>query len=266
MKDDELLPYQSNLRHLYPKLYHPIQHPKKDDPTDRSDHLSARESIGKWRDSIPHYLGEQGTLKSCAALRQIADQSPRDNNLKRMLFQARIKAYSESWIPPQPDYILKMAEDQERRLVRDGDQLLDAVIESLDRLEEKLYAEIPAIRGLWDRTKKDSFKPIGEEDFSDFIAGHLKDDLGGRGLILGREVQIHRKERTDIHIDAITSLDGYTDPVSIIIEVKGCWNRKELSTSMEDQLVGRYLQNNTCQHGIYLVGSIATNGMMRIID
>jgi hypothetical protein len=37
------------------------------------------------------------------------------------------------------------------------------------------------------------------------------------------------------------------------IEVKGCWNR-DLKTSMQTQLIDKYLQGPDCQHGIYLVG------------
>jgi len=43
------------------------------------------------------------------------------------------------------------------------------------------------------------------------------------------------------------------NPVKAIIEVKGCWH-PELETAMESQLVGRYLQDNQCPNGLYLVG------------
>jgi hypothetical protein len=43
------------------------------------------------------------------------------------------------------------------------------------------------------------------------------------------------------------------DVVRAIIETKGCWNR-DLRTAMGEQLVGRYLKDNECQHGLYLVG------------
>ena len=43
------------------------------------------------------------------------------------------------------------------------------------------------------------------------------------------------------------------DSLSVIIEVKGCWN-SELENSMKTQLVDRYPKNNRCQHGLYLVG------------
>ena len=35
--------------------------------------------------------------------------------------------------------------------------------------------------------------------------------------------------------------------------MKGCWNA-ELNTAMELQLVDRYLKDNQCHHGLYLVG------------
>ena len=41
--------------------------------------------------------------------------------------------------------------------------------------------------------------------------------------------------------------------VTVIIEVKGSWHR-DLKKAMETQLLGRYLKDNRCQHGIYLVG------------
>ncbi len=41
--------------------------------------------------------------------------------------------------------------------------------------------------------------------------------------------------------------------MTVIIEVKGCWN-KELNQAMETQPVDRYLKDNNCQHGLYLVG------------
>ena len=72
---------------------------------------------------------------------------------------------------------------------------------------------------------------------------------------MNREVRIHKGERTDIHVDAVV-LDvsrKIYDSVTVIIECKGCWN-PELNDAMRDQLVGRYLKDNHCQHGLYLVG------------
>ncbi len=62
-------------------------------------------------------------------------------------------------------------------------------------------------------------------------------------------------ERTDIHVDAVLrdSHGDTHDVVSVIIEVKGCWN-PELGTAMRTQLVDRYLKDNPCRHGLYLIG------------
>jgi hypothetical protein len=43
------------------------------------------------------------------------------------------------------------------------------------------------------------------------------------------------------------------DQLKVIIESKGCWN-PEIKTAMETQFLNRYLKDNDCSHGIYLVG------------
>jgi hypothetical protein len=87
-----------------------------------------------------------------------------------------------------------------------------------------------------------------------FIKRYLDTHLKARGIIANREVQISRGERTDIHISAIRydrREDEY-DQVTVIIEVKGCWN-DEWDIVMEKQLVNRYLHGNRCRDGLYLV-------------
>jgi hypothetical protein len=136
------------------------------------------------------------------------------------------------------------------RLVESGDQLLDVVLESLRRLQVKLQGETPAAPFLWDGPR-----PKEENQFSDFVKLHLEDDLTARGIIVNREVQIHRGERTDLHVDAVAGdrSDATYRKITVIVECKGCWHR-ELDNAMETQLVGQYLRENQCQHGIYLVG------------
>ena len=134
-------------------------------------------------------------------------------------------------------------------------RLLSVLIESLKRLEAKLHGETPAVEYLWDRVDQNGYKPKDENLLSNYVKIHLDEDLGSRGVIANREVQIHRGERTDIHVDAITydSRGQVYDRITTIIEVKGCWN-PELNNAMEMQLVDRYLTDNHCQHGLYLVG------------
>jgi len=84
-------------------------------------------------------------------------------------------------------------------------------------------------------------------------------DLRTRGVILNREVETRRSwapdtgERTDIHVDAVSSSDRAYARVKVIVETKGCWNA-ELDTAIETQLCDRYLKENDCNHGLYLMG------------
>jgi hypothetical protein len=59
----------------------------------------------------------------------------------------------------------------------------------------------------------------------------------------------------DIQVDAV--VPGSTSPpmqiCSVVVEIKGCWNRG-LRTAMQTQLVDRYLRDNACRHGLYVVG------------
>jgi len=214
-----------------------------------------KEGLTDYRDSIPCYLKERGTHPACEAIQRISHELPELDWLKWTLWEAQNNARRCTWVPPQPADILEMASDSRKRLVQSGDQLLDVLIESLERLEEELQGETPAARDIWDRTETNMYKPIDENDFSDYVKRHFDKDLKKRGVIINREVEIHRGERTDIHVDAIVrgSNGKIYDSVSVIIEVKGCWHQK-LDKAMETQLVDRYLKDNRCQHGLYLVG------------
>ena len=61
-------------------------------------------------------------------------------------------------------------------------------------------------------------------------------------------------ERTDLLVTAITKSETESiDVIEVIIEAKGCWN-PEVQSAMKTQLVDRYLHENQCRHGLYLVG------------
>jgi hypothetical protein len=106
---------------------------------------------------------------------------------------------------------------------------------------------------LWNETKKGHAKiytPKDEDRFASLVARHLNDDLQGRGIIVNREVEVRKGERTDIYVDAIAK-DGTR--VTVVVEAKGCWN-PELRTAMKVQLAERYLVNARTTRGLYLVG------------
>ncbi len=232
------------------------------------------DSIALWRDTLLGYLKERGTFQACDAIRRIAREVPElvdQLTLKWVLLEAENLARRRTWRPYSPEEILRVVNDSQLRLVQNGEQLLEVVIESLKRLEAKFHDETPAWRDVWDRIPVASgeqnakgksrkrleyeYRPIDENDFSDYIKRHLEGDLRQKGVIANREVVIRKDERTDIHVDAVmrNSQREIYDTVSIIIEVKGCWNR-ELFTAMKEQLVERYLKDNHCKYGLYIIG------------
>ena len=105
------------------------------------------------------------------------------------------------------------------------------------------------------------FRPNEEERLSDALRRHLERDLRERGIVTNREVEIRPRqgtggdpgERTDIHVDAVSRLGRNIERIRVIVEVKGCWNR-EVNTAISTQLRDRYLKDNDCSHGLYVVG------------
>lgn len=228
---------------------------------EHSGWIEPRESVAQWRESVLRQLQHRGTHKACEAIRRIASELPELEWLKWMLLEAQNITRRRTWIPPIPSDILKMGVDQQARLVQSGDQLLDVLTESLKRLGAKLQGETPAAIDLWNEISKGVYRPKDENRFSDYLKRHLDNDQRKRGVIVNREVEIRRGEgpgqgeRTDVHVDAaLRGRNGEVcDTVTAIIEVKGSWNR-DLHNAMKTQLVDRYLRDNRCQYGLYLIG------------
>jgi len=225
------------------------------------DHEFASDHVRSCRDSVLNELKDRGTYRSCKAIKQIHELMPELDRLKRTLVAAQEIRHSKNWVPPKPRDVLTLCLDSNKRLVKDGNDLINAVMESLNKLEQELQGETPAGQFLWNEIKKNKWRPKNEEVFSDYIKVFLNKDLGRRRVVLGREVEIRKGtggkigERTDIHIDAFAqnNEDGFLIPIKLIIEAKGCWNKNVL-TDIEDQLVNRYLADNECKLGIYIVG------------
>ena len=242
------------------------EYPHDEDPVFNSvmaHYVGTRESIGNLRDNILNKLRDWGTPQACQEIQRIVSQFPKLTWLKAVLFDVQRNTRTKTWQPPTPAEILKLVSDRDKRLVNDGNELLDVLIKSLQRLEIELQGETPAARDVWDKTSSQPlrYKPVDENTFSSYVKRFLDRDLKQRGIIANREVELRPSqggalgERTDVHIDAVikNAKGEIYDSITAIIEVKGCWHN-ELDTAMETQLVNRYLLDNTCQHGLYLVG------------
>lgn len=214
---------------------------------------------------ILRHLQDRGTIESVRALQTLCTSLPdQAERLRWGLEAAKARTLAETWTPWRPEEVLGVVQDHQKRLVQSADQLLQVVIESISRFQRSLHDELPAVRDLWDRQVKrlqgqgegrESWIPVDERPLSDRIARHLREDLTERGIVIGREVQIRPGELTDIHVDALTqgSSPDRIDVLKVIIEVKGCWN-EGLEVDMERQLLDRYMAENQCNYGLYLVG------------
>jgi hypothetical protein len=228
--------------------------PHSQDPQITTAVFSPKLEVYFFKQYILNSLKGRGTKQACAALRLLVDTFPEIDELEYVLYEAQDITRQHTWTPCEIGDILKLTGNQEARLVQNEEQLMEVITGSLKRLEAKLHGETPAVPDIWNQVKK-KWRPKYENYFSDYIKRHLEEDLPDRGIIVNREVKILRRERTDLRIDAVSlnKENKAEDQLTVIIEVKGCWNPK-LKTAMKEQLVGRYLKNNRCKHGIYLVG------------
>jgi len=213
-----------------------------------------------FRNSILEHLKKRGTFAACDAIRNIMERFPEYAWVRQYLEDAEWFARAATWRPVSIRDFLTLAMDSDKRLVETGSDLIDVILESLTRLDATFHGELPAAKYLWNEWQK-MFRPKDEQDLSDYVARHLTEDLRDRGIIVNREVQIRRGigrgsgQLTDIHVDAVIkgAQPGSYERIYVIIEVKGNWH-PELWTAMETQLRDRYLKENRCRDGIYLVG------------
>lgn len=224
--------------------------------------VSGQEVIAHFRESVLRELQHRGTVAACQEIERLVRQLPHLSYLKWTVVHAKQIMLRQTWTPPEPAHLLHLARDPSSRLVESGEQLQDVVLESLQRWEQKLQGTPPAAFRLWDEITKHLHRPKIEDKLSDEVTIHLTEDLRERGIVANREVVIRRGEkpggkgeRTDIHVNAVRHGErpDTFDLITVIIETKGCWN-DELETAMQTQLRDRYLKDNRCQHGLYLVG------------
>lgn len=231
--------------------------PRDGDPVIHGGHaVSPREAAGMLRDRLVRHLRDRKTLAARDALKRIAELTG-DKSFLLHAADAEAIALADTWAPAAVADLLALAAQREARLVASGAHLLDVVVAALRRVDARLQGELPQVQFLWDVQPDGALRPKDEGAFSDFVAARLEEDLRSRGVIINREVQIRSRrggrpgERTDIHVDAV--VPNTRERLRVIIEAKGNWN-DELETAIGAQLADRYLAENECRHGVYLVG------------
>ncbi len=253
------------------------QYPQTDDPQFKTPgmHLvGPRELLGNFRNAVLQGLKNRGTAKSAVAIQRIRKHFSKYSWLKHVELAAEEMTRRQTWTPPNPKDVIELCVNANSTLVRHADELQDLLIEVLQEIDADLQGETPSAPALWNQptSRNDSteVRPKDENRFSDWVCQQLKLRLCNRGIIPFREVVIRRGEgtretkspgeRTDIYVAAVTRAESENagEAIRVIIEAKGCWH-SELKTAMKTQLVERYLKDNACRHGIYLVGWFRCN-------
>ncbi len=224
-------------------------------PSGEAHSITARDEVGQLRDSCPSYLSDLGTQSAIDALHSISDRFPERDWLKYLHSEAKQAFRKATLRALAPAELIAYTHRKDARLARSSVELMEAVLISLQRLQEKLHGQTPLAPFLWDLSNNGkSGRPKSEDRLTDFLKHLLEWDLPT--FVIDREVQIRNLkehgigERTDLKIEA-KDPDGRS--LSVIIESKGCWN-DGLLTAMQSQLSERYLTLADDACGIYLVG------------
>lgn len=182
------------------------------------------------------------------SLEQAADRQRTLNWNRHMASQARA---GSAWQPLAPRSFFQLASRPNARLARNADELMEAVIECLQRWEQRLRA------GDWDQLW-DHKTSRPEERIAQKMRDWLKAELD---ILVEREVELTDESRTDILVQTTTAIS----PLSVVIELKKLRksNAKERRIAMKTQLLDRYLKPRLSEgwtHGLYVIAWTAEPG------
>lgn len=217
-------------------------------------------ALDQWLESLLWELSLRKEPDIPAQLDRLARSHPDRPELRSTYREMVEERLHLGWTPPQPSVVIAMAERSTLRWVRSDRDLRRLVVAALGRAERELQGRPPAAADLWDAG---TVKPKPETFLSDWLSRFLVRDLEGRGIVVGREVEVrpHPKgrmgEAVDLLVSAIASAQTEGAPtVTVAIEVKGCWHA-DAEHALRSQLVARYLDRDHTQ-GIYVLGFFAT--------
>jgi hypothetical protein len=237
-------------------LWVEARYPGREDPWVEGAHTpSVRERVGSWRGRIASVIAAQGTREAVEALGRLVRELPEYRGLRRYKRDAEEILERAEWEPPQPGEVIVLSEDSRRRYVRSAGDLKRVLIGSFARAQSRLLGQRPLAPFLWDTRPA---RPKRERMVAAWLEQHLRDDLAGHGIFVGRELEIRVNPRggmgdsVDIFTEAVAGpeVEGAA-LVRVVTEVKCCWHA-DLDTAMREQLVDRYLDAENDQ-GIYLV-------------
>lgn len=249
------------------------QYPPEEDPKHDGDGAyitSARHDMAELRNHLVGNLEARGTVESLQVINRIVAEFPALHWLKWARSEARRRMLEHTWIAPSPAEISQIVDRPSARIVESGEQLLDVLEESIDRLNAKLQGAPAAADDLWNNEHRRRWWPKDEEALSDYLKRHWDDDIGHGNIVVNREVQIRRGngdahgEIPDLIVDAFVPAEkgDAGDVISVAVEVKCEWHR-DVRRAMRDTLRERYLNESSYRYGLYVVGWFDSPGWQR---
>jgi hypothetical protein len=113
------------------------------------DDEDARREFPRSVSLILSSLAHRATPEACHALRRVQAARPELTEIQWHLRTAEELVRRNTWVPLSPSDLLRTVSNASARFIRTGSELLDVLVESLQRLEESLQAETPAALDLW---------------------------------------------------------------------------------------------------------------------
>jgi hypothetical protein len=154
--------------------------------------------------------------------------------------------------------VIRLLDEADYRLVRNADDLLEAVCEALGLVERDVAADLPMLYGPPPRKDGAAREHLKEDALQAYLRRRLADLLPASVLApqveavsVVREDQVRYRRRLDLRVTA--PCHGAQSLATVVIEVKWSDN-EETETSLTDQLGRKYLLGERLTHGVFLVG------------
>lgn len=232
-------------------------------PSDKEPHHdgaytpNAIDNIYQLKSSIVSHIVNCGVTGSADTFREILSHFPEDEWLKSCIIDAYKNESTKSLTAIEIEDIQSLIQNSDKKkLIITPNDLLESVLEWLDRYQSKLQGDNSRVSDLWHT--QNSIVPKDEEYLSDHLASYLT-DITPSELVINREVQIRRRlykdgepgSRTDLWVQSFNPNNN--EVLTLCIEVKGSWNGSSLN-AIENQLLKKYLSGGTATSGILLLG------------
>lgn len=221
----------------------------------RGGSVRARDHLGDIQRACINVLIQRATASARRELRRLAETVAEED---RLLMKWRVRDAIDQrlrtkWVNDQPNAatIIKMVRSAETLRVRDSEELQEAIICSLTRLQSNMrVGEFPKLPDVW---YEPGSRPRREREIARVIAAWLHQDLrGDAGVVVDREPQVGFSGNIDIKVEVPASRVPPRPRLRVVIEVKRC-THEDVQTACATQLAEGYLRRKGISSGVYLI-------------